>query len=68
MSHKFALAHLWLLKKKVLILNSEKGGLMDVMLTTEKIYHGKVVYLAEWQNADINQWHASCKKSLKLIN
>lgn len=41
---------------------------MDVMLTTEKIYHGKVVYLAEWQNADINQWHASCKKSLKLIN
>ena len=34
-------------KKKSLILNSEKGGLMDVILTTEKIYHGEVIHLAD---------------------
>ena len=38
---------MWVLKKEFLILNSEKGGLMDVILTTEKIHQGEVVYLAD---------------------
>lgn len=40
---------------------------MDMILTVEKLTVPRRSYLFSWwQNVNINQWHASCEKPLKV--